>query len=71
MVGPEWNPMCIATAALVVQRAHALAHAERRGNGAVRRREGRHDGIADGLHHAAVEIDANALDDCQTALDRG
>src|SRR6478609_4624666 len=33
--------------------AHRLAHADRRGNGAVRRLEGRHDGIADGLHHGA------------------
>src|SRR5882724_9479889 len=30
--------------------AHRLAHAERSGNGAVRRLEGRHHGIADGLH---------------------
>ena len=30
--------------------AHRLAHADRRGNGAVGRLEGRHDGIADGLH---------------------
>src|SRR6266436_8776883 len=30
--------------------AHRLAHAERGGNGAVRRLEGRHHGIADGLH---------------------
>src|SRR6267142_3766221 len=30
--------------------AHRLAHADRRGNGAVRRLEGRHHGIADGLH---------------------
>src|ERR1700724_528522 len=30
--------------------AHRLAHADRSGNGAVRRLEGRHHGIADGLH---------------------
>src|ERR1700681_3137368 len=30
--------------------AHRLAHANRRGNGAVRRLEGRHHGIANGLH---------------------
>src|SRR5258708_20079979 len=30
--------------------AHRLAHADRGGNGAVRRLEGRHHGIADGLH---------------------
>src|SRR2546428_11077513 len=29
--------------------AHRLAHADRRGNGAVGRLEGRHDGIANGL----------------------
>src|SRR5437763_2415193 len=30
--------------------AHRLAHADRSGNGAVRGLEGRHHGIADGLH---------------------
>src|ERR1700719_1474689 len=30
--------------------AHRLAHADRSGNGAVRRLEGRHHGIANGLH---------------------
>src|SRR2546429_3480982 len=30
--------------------AHRLAHPDRRGNGAIGRLEGRHDGIADGLH---------------------
>src|SRR5438309_11323417 len=30
--------------------AHRLTHADRRGNGAVRRLEGRHHGIANGLH---------------------
>src|ERR1700742_4012207 len=30
--------------------AHRLAHADRRGKGAVRRLEGRHHGIADRLH---------------------
>src|ERR1700737_1678757 len=32
--------------------AHRLAHADRSGNGAVRRLEGRHHGIANGLHDA-------------------
>src|SRR5229473_7454448 len=33
--------------------AHRLAHADRSGNGAVRRLEGRHHGIANGLHDGA------------------
>src|SRR6185312_11263009 len=36
--------------ALGAEIAHRLAHAERRGNGAVRRLEGRHHGVANGLH---------------------
>src|SRR5580692_13153597 len=33
--------------------AHRFAHADRSGNGAVRRLEGRHHGIANGLHDRA------------------
>jgi hypothetical protein len=39
--------------ALGAEIAHRLAHADRRGNGAIRRLEGRHHGIADGFHHGA------------------
>ena len=43
----------VLAAALVVQLPHRFAHPERRGDGAVGRRERRHHRIADRLHHRA------------------
>ena len=43
----------ILVAALRVERAHRLAHAQRRRHRAVGRREGRHHRVADRLHHRA------------------
>src|SRR5215207_7766017 len=49
--------------------AHRLTHADRRGNGAVGRLEGRHDGIADGLHYRSPFGGNNLLQQPEMLVD--
>src|SRR3954463_13844690 len=49
--------------------AHRLAHADRRGNGAVGRLEGRHHGIADGFYDRAPFGSDNLLQQPEMLVD--